>query len=51
MHTEVGTLGFASAGREGARVAAQETSLSLDTLRHVGSKGDTVMAQGDHRTM
>ena len=50
MHTQVGNLGYASPDREGAGVAAQETVFSFDTRRHVGGKGDTVMAQGDNRT-
>ena len=45
-----GTLGSASPGREGARVAAQATVFSFGARRHVGGKGDTVMAQGDNRT-
>ena len=50
MHTQVGNLGYASPDREGARVAAQETVFSFGTRRHVGGKGNTVMAQGDNRT-
>ena len=45
VHTQVDTLGFASAGKEGARAVAQEGGFYFDMLQHVGGEGDAVMGQ------
>jgi len=48
---QVDTLGFASAGKEGARAVAQEGGFYFDMLQHVGGEGDAVMGQGGRRIM
>ena len=45
VHTQVDALSFASAGKEGARAAAQEDGLSFDMLQHVGGEGGAVIGQ------